>query len=199
MQQNDLQIAVGTHYEADILFHKVEGDLLVEKKYRPEVECIHWLNQHLAQYYDPKIAMPVAQHEFRALQLLSKYDISAKPVSLNQTSIIMHFVGVPFQINHALSRRRYLKQCSLILDLFKKLNFFHNDLLPSNLLIDKHNQLKVIDFTLSEFDQICIMESLPNSKWARAYQDQQILNQYCTKKRVNYCLSRLLDKFTKKT
>ncbi len=192
-----MTIPKGTHYEAEITFFKEGDQIIVQKRYRKDVECIQWLNQHLSQYYDSEKAQPVAQHEFRALQLLEPYNISAKPLALEKDAITMQFCGIPFELQYSLSRKLYRQGCRQILDLFSKLNFSHNDLLPSNLLIDSQNKLRVIDFTLSEFGEVCIMDVLPNSRWARAYRDREVLDFYSTKQWVKKNVIRFPSIFKK--
>jgi len=185
-------ILKGTHYEAEVSFFYQDDTLLVKKRYRQDVACIQWLNKHLAKYYDPSRVMPVAQHEYAALNLLSRYDMAPKPLSLESDFIIMHFCGTPFTLQYTLPKAAYLKQCHLLLDSLEKLGFAHNDLLPSNLLIDKEKKIRVIDFTLSEFDGIRIMDELPDQSWARPYQDREILRQYRRKSRMEKMMKRII-------
>jgi hypothetical protein len=163
------------HYEADVFFDIDSADnILVTKKYKLNVECIEWLNEHLSRYYDRSQGQPVAQHEFAALKLLAPFGFVPKPLDLRADSIVMEFAGHPLTANSKISADDYLKQCRFILDTLAALNFKHNDLLLGNVLLD-HGKIKIIDFTLAEFGVVEIMKDLPNRHWARPGEDKTIL------------------------
>jgi hypothetical protein len=165
----------GAHYESDIFFDAdPRYEIIVIKKYKTENECIRWLNRHLAQYYDASKGQPVAQHEFAALKLLEPHGFVPKPLDIRPDSIVMDFAGSPVSPEAPIAIEVYLEYCRRILDTFARLNFRHNDLLPSNVLVHE-GRVKVIDFTLSEFGDIQTMRSLPNPHWARPGQDRNIL------------------------
>jgi RIO-like serine/threonine protein kinase len=170
-----LNLPKGVHYESDIFFDAdPTHEIVVIKKYKTDNECIRWLNQHLAQYYDPSKGLPVAQHEFAALKLLEPYGFVPKPLDLRPDSIVMEFAGTPVSPEAPIAIEVYLEHCQRIMDTFARLNFRHNDLLPSNVLVHE-GKVKVIDFTLSEFGDIQTMRNLPNPDWARPGQDSNIL------------------------
>jgi len=170
-----LNLPKGVHYESDILFdsNPVHG-IIVIKTYRTDNDCVRWLNGHLAQYYDASKQQPVAQHEFSALKLLEPYGFVPKPLDLRPDSIVMEFAGSPVSPEAPIAIEVYLEHCRRIMDTFARLNFRHNDLLPSNVLVHE-GKVKVIDFTLSEFGDIQTMRNLPNPDWARPGQDSNIL------------------------
>lgn len=149
--------------------------IVVTKKYNLDVDCIKWLNNQLSKYYDSTKGLPVAQHEFAALELLATYNIAPKPLYLLPDAIVMKYAGIPITLKPKILFEGYIEQCHVILETFKKLNFRHNDLLPRNVLVEKH-KVKIIDFTLSEFHNINIISELPDNKWANPGQDENILN-----------------------
>lgn len=179
-RDNLLNLPIAPGFEAHVSFErcKITGQILVRKQYRLDCECVVWLNSHLARYYDPKIAYPVAQHEFAALQLLQPYEFYPDPVELLPNGITMAYAGIPLaQARQQLTRESFLEQAETILGIFEKLELRHNDLLPWNVLVDG-DRLRVIDFTLSEFAGRELMSSLPNPGWAQAGKDRQLLEHY---------------------
>jgi len=170
-----LNLPKGAHYESDVLFDSDPAHgVVVTKIYRSDNECVRWLNGHLAQYYDASRGQPVAQHEFSALALLEPHGFTPKPIDLRSDSIVMEFCGSPISPDAPIAIKAYSEQCRQILDTFSRLNFKHNDLLPSNVLI-RDGKVKIIDFTLSEFGDIEIIRDLPNPDWARPGQDRNVL------------------------
>lgn len=177
--KNKIEKFVG--YEGEIEYKKYKnfGKCII-KKYRKDSECINWLNQELLQYYPNKKYLPVAQHEYKALEILSKHDLAPKPLELGFDYIVIEYGGRTLEAFNPLSENEYLRQAKQILQIFNELNFKHNDLLPRNILVSK-NKLKIIDFTLAEFNHIILMDKLPNKRWAYP-NDERILN-YCNKER----------------
>lgn len=182
-----INIPKSAHAESEISFKNdsIHGTIVC-KRYRQDVECVHWLNQHLAQYYDPSHGQPVAQHEFAALHILAPYRFAPKPLTLFHDSIIIEFAGVPLTFTSPISIKEYKKQCHSILNTLVQLDFKHNDLLPRNVLFHQ-GQIKIIDFTLSEFLGIKIMDTLPNPAWARPGKDTEILK-YLSTMRIRHQL-----------
>lgn len=175
-----LELPIAPGFEAHVSFErcKATGQIIVSKQYRLDCECVVWLNSHLAQYYDPEIAYPVAQHEFAALQLLQPYEFFPDPVELLPTGITMAYAGVPLaQARSQLTRESFLEQANAILGIFENLRFRHNDLLPWNVLV-QGDRLRVIDFTLSEFGGRELMPHLPNPSWAQPGKDRQLLDHF---------------------
>lgn len=164
-----------TGWEGDIEYkrYKKFGKCII-KKYKKDSDCINWLNVELKQYYPSEDFLPIAQHEYKALELLSKHGIAPKPLELGPDYIVVEYGGKTLEEYNPLSPEEYLKQAKQILLKFEELNFKHNDLLPRNILISK-NKLKIIDFTLSEFGNIMLIDKLPNKKWAYPG-DERILN-----------------------
>ena len=175
------------HYESVIRF---ETGGVVVKTYRDDCECIRWLNRHLARYYDPAKGQPVAQHEFAALRFLEPCGFVPKPLRLDHGSIAMEYAGVPVSPRSEVSLDEYRRQCQSILATFAKLGFRHNDLLPGNVLVH-HGRIKIIDFTLAEFDAVEIAGNLPDPDWARLGQDQALLT-YAPRPGLMTKLARLL-------
>jgi SAM-dependent methyltransferase len=168
-------VSTAVHYESAITFERdAAGALQVRKRYRQEVPCVRWLNQRLAGNYDPNKALPVAQHEFAALQALEKFDIAPKPLGLEPDAIVMTYAGKPLGAGTQIDPLAYREQCQHILRIFHQLGLHHNDMLPANVLID-NGRVRVIDFTLAEFGGIKLMSALPNPSWARPGQDENIL------------------------
>lgn len=169
-----MRIIKGPHYEADIAFTKDERrGIVVTKKYRLDVACIAWLNKHLSNYYPAEGGLPVAQHEFAALTLLAKHGVAPRPIEALKHAIVMEFAGRPVAAASLISFKSYMTQCQNILTTLGRLNFRHNDLLPANVVV-RRGRLKIIDFTLSEFNGIEIMNALPEPGWARPGQDEAI-------------------------
>jgi len=178
IKRNTLNITKPIHYESEISFLKdAMHGLVVQKKYRNDVECIQWLNRYLSKYYDPSKGLPVAQHEFAALKLLTPFGIVPKPLRLEMGAIVMDFAGDPLTETLEISLVSYLEQCHFILQTFHKMNFKHNDLILGNVLVHK-GKVKIIDFTLSEFNGVEIMKDLPNPNWARFGQDANLLSYF---------------------
>ena len=170
-----LNLPKGVHYESDVVFDADPArGIVVTKTYKSDNDCVRWLNRHLAQYYDASKGQPVAQHEFAALTLLEPYGFVPKPLDLWPHSIVMEFAGRPVSPEAPIPVEDYLHDCRRILETFARLNFRHNDLLPSNVLV-QDGRVKVVDFTLSEFGNVQIMKDLPNPNWARPGQDHNIL------------------------
>lgn len=172
-----LNLPIAKGVESYVSFQKssTNGEIIVTKKYRDDCKCIVWLNEYLSQYYNPKNGYPVAQHEYAALQFLKSYLYFPNPIQLKHDSITMTYSGVPLeQSSKQLDKESFISQAQKILKLFKDLGFYHNDLLPRNVLINK-KQVKIIDFTLSEFNGIDIMSHIPNHNWAQAHKDYQLL------------------------
>ena len=164
------------HVESEIFFyHDPELGLVIVKRYRQDVECIRWLNSHLAKYYPPEKGLPVAQHEFAALRKLAAHGIAPDPIRLTADSVVMKYAGEPIHSPNSEFVLDYRKQAAAILDTLQKLDFKHNDLLPRNVLAHK-GKIHVVDFTLSEFDGISIMADLPNPDWARPEEDRNLLD-----------------------
>ncbi len=156
-------------YEANIVFknhYKHYGSVVI-KQYRDDSECVNWLNEILKEYYPDESIIPVAQHEFRILSILSKYDIAPVPVELGQNYVIMKKFGscISDEKKYKGDKKLYT-QALKILETLEKLGIKHNDLLPRNILIDNKKQIKLIDFTLSEIENIKLMDKLPNTRWA---------------------------------
>ena len=147
----------------------------MKKKYKTDMECIQWLNRHLSKYYNASHVQAVAQHEFSALALLAPYGFTPKPLGMETGSITMEFAGEPLAADSEISLDEYEKQCRIILNAFSRLKFRHNDLLEGNILV-LNGRIKIVDFTLSEFNGIEIMKQLPNRNWARPGRDKDIRN-----------------------
>jgi tRNA A-37 threonylcarbamoyl transferase component Bud32 len=163
------------HVEAEIFFDvDPEHGRVVVKRYRPDVPCIAWLNQHLAKHYDASRGMPVAQHEFAALQKLEQYDIAPKPVRLDKDAIVMTYAGEPINSPNGEYVRDPDAQFGAIIDALDRAELRHNDMLPRNVLVDG-GKIRLVDFTLSEFDGVGIVDALPEPKWARAGRDRDLL------------------------
>lgn len=151
-------------YESNISFcsnYKNYKNVVI-KKYKIDCGCIQWLNKHLKTFYQFSSIMPVAQHEFRALEILYENKLSPKPLELGVDYIVLEKYGQELK---NFDKSMYL-QAENILKTLKELDFKHNDLLMRNILIGKQNQLKLIDFTLSEFNGIEIIKYLPDKNWA---------------------------------
>ncbi len=164
------------HFESHITLvkHHLHG-LVVQKRYRQEHPCVAWLNTVLKPYYPDDRFLPIAQHEARALLLLSQYGISPKLIEYSFDSVVMEFAGTPITKDSSILIKNYEKLASRIINLFVEIGFKHNDLLPRNVLLHD-GVIKLIDFTLSEFNDIKFMALLPNSKWARYGEDYNLLN-----------------------
>lgn len=175
------------HYEADIHFSRDPNiGLICIKKYRKDVDCISWLNDHLSKYYPSTEGLPVAQHEYAALTLLEKHKVAPRPIAMLGDAVAMEFAGRPVSPFSIISADDYKEQCLRILTIFEGIDFRHNDMLASNVLIHR-GKVKLIDFTLSEFAGIDIARSLPQPGWARLGQDGAITGFLAARRR------RLLD------
>ena len=151
-------------WESDISFvskYKKYGEVVI-KKYKPDSECVKWLNNHLKSFYPYSTIMPIAQHEFRGLEILYENGLSPKPLEIGEDYIIIEKYG--FEIKNA--NKNLYNQAKNILEALENLKFKHNDLLMRNILINKENKLKLIDLTLSEFNNIEIIKYLPVKNWA---------------------------------
>ncbi|MCR4623249.1 MAG: hypothetical protein K5780_01135 [Alphaproteobacteria bacterium] len=164
-----------TSFESDIGFlrnYKNFGEVVV-KKYKADSPCVIWLNQHLRRYYVYSTIMPIAQHEFRALEILNSNGVAPRPLEIGTDYIILEKWGTELK-NPPMN---LYSQAVHILKELRRLNFKHNDLLMRNILIDASNELKLIDLTLSEFGNVEIIKHLPNKSWAYPG-DERILNYF---------------------
>jgi serine/threonine-protein kinase RIO1 len=158
--------------------------LFVVKWYK-NAEQIRYLNKHLApQYSDkPKRIAPVAWHEWKAIKKLYKYGISPKPIFLGHNYIIMEHAGTNLQdIERWEERDDYRTQMWKIIEIMNDIGFKHNDLIPRNVCVKK-DKLVLIDFTMSEFDGVSILEGIPNPIWAQP-DDERILDSFRTNKAI---------------
>lgn len=163
------------HTESEIYFKKVKHlGTVVTKRYKRDTPWIQWLNKQLSTYYPMDVAMPIAQHEYTVLQLLSPFDIAPAPIALLPDAVVMKYAGLPLTAKAGISLEEYRKQCQNILDIFQRLKFKHNDLLCRNVLID-NGKVMVVDFTMSEFNDIKLMDKLPDPKWAQPDKDHLLL------------------------
>lgn len=170
------QLPLGAHYESDISIapDPVHG-MIVRKRYRDDVECVRWLNRHLASYYADSGYQPVAQHEFAALQLLDPHGFVPTPLELRRDSVVMRYAGLPLMAAPPIDPASYRAQCEKILQTLTELHFRHNDLLIGNVLV-QGDKIRICDFTLSEFGNVSIMNQLPDSRWARPGEDHKLLH-----------------------
>lgn len=170
------QPAKGVHYESEVEFVRSEatGELQVVKRYRAEHPCVAWLNEALAEWYDPARGMPVAQHEHAALELLSPRGVAPPPLELRPDAIVSAFAGEPVSRRSRITARDYVNQCERILDVFTEEGLRHNDLLPRNVLV-RERRVSVVDYTLAEFGEVALMDRLPDPAWARPGEDRELL------------------------
>lgn len=169
---------ISDHYEADISFIREKDQLFVYKYYRTKHDCIAWLNQHLAQYYSCNGTAPVAQHEFTALQILSRpeFGIAPEPIDIGTNYIVMKYAGISLDYSFwKISKNKFKTQALSIIEKLNQINFSHNDILPGNVLIS-NGQIQLIDFTLSEFNGISIRKDIPDLSWGRFGQDGNLVN-----------------------
>lgn len=172
------QLFIPDHYEADISFELKKGRMLVKKQYRLQHDCVKWLNQYLVKYYPVKDFLPIAQHEFAALKKLSTANLNLAPLpfDIGFDFIVMEYGGNALSSSFwKISKKNFKKHAELLLNKLKEINFCHNDILPGNVLLCK-GDLKLIDFTLSEFDGILIKEHIPDLSWGRFGKDSQLIN-----------------------
>jgi 2-polyprenyl-3-methyl-5-hydroxy-6-metoxy-1,4-benzoquinol methylase len=166
------------HVESDIFFdHDPDHGLVVIKRYRSDQPCIAWLNQHLAQYYAPADGMPVAQHEYAALHRLAPLGIAPEPLRREPGAVVMRYAGEPINSPNGEVFLDLHRQFREIVDALDHVGFKHNDMLPRNVLAH-HGTVRLVDFTLSEFDGISTMDALPEPAWARPGKDRELLTYY---------------------
>ncbi len=161
------ELRLEKHVESDLALVDYPGaGPAVVKTYKPGQPCVAWLNQHLARYYDARAGMPVAQHEYAALELLHPHGIAPRPLRREAGAIVMAYAGTPITFGLALGEREFRAQAEFILATLARLSFRHNDLIPRNVLVDE-GRLRIIDFTLSEFGPVRdVMARLPDPRWA---------------------------------
>jgi hypothetical protein len=169
------RLAVG--YEAEIA---VEGGddgspARVVKTYRRDHPCVAWLNERLAEWYDPALGLPVAQHEWAAYELLAPEGFVPEAIERRPDAIVLGWGGEPLHAGCGLSVRDYRRQAAAVLEAFARLGFRHNDLLDRNVLVDG-DRIRIIDFTLAEFGDVRLMDTLPDPGWARAGEDHRLLD-----------------------
>lgn len=159
-------MAIGLHYESEIFIHDdpVYGKV-VQKRYKQEHECIKWLNSELQQYYSIEGVLPVALHEATALKILEPHEIAPKLIGVIGDSLFMEYAGEPLEELSQSDRTKLAVRARSIQNKLRELNFKHNDLLERNILV-QGDKLRLIDFTLSEFNGINLMNVLPNRDWA---------------------------------
>ncbi len=138
---------------------------LVIKKYK-DAEQIRFLNEWLPQFYPnkPPRIMPVAWHEWSAIKLLYSHALAPFPIYCGKDFIIMTYVGKTLEGEVVIDNGLYLK-AQKVLETLDSLGFKHNDLLPRNICINK-NDIKLIDFTMAEFNGVSIINEMPNPNWA---------------------------------
>lgn len=168
--------AKGLHYESEVEFIRSEptGELQVVKRYRTDHPCVAWLNEALAEWYDPARGLPVAQHEHAALELLSPHGAAPPSLELRADAIVSAFAGEPVSRRSRITADDYLEQCERILDVFAEVGLRHNDLLPRNVLV-QDRRVSVVDYTLAEFGAVSLMDRLPDPAWARPGEDRELL------------------------
>ena len=184
------RIAVG--YEAEIT---VEGDdggspARVVKAYRRDHPCIAWLNERLAEWYDPALGLPVAQHEWAAYELLAPEGFVPDPIERRPDAIVLGWGGEPLHAGSGLSEREYRRQAAAVLEAFARLGFRHNDLLDRNVLVDG-DRIRIVDFTLAEFGEVRLMDALPDPAWARPGEDERLLDHLRSARRARLSPARL--------
>lgn len=149
-------------YDADvyILFNK-----FVVKKYKT-AQQIEYLNRRLHCFYKriPRGILPVAWHEWTAINRLYPYGIAPKPYFCGTNYVIMGYAGETIE-NLDYDKSMYYEQAKGVLKTLETIGFKHNDLLPRNICI-KNGRIILIDFTMSEFDGVSIIEDMPNPNWA---------------------------------
>ena len=177
-----MEIVIEKHYESTIeVLSDENGNPVIKKTYNAEVPVIRFLNDYLKNFYsvDTKTGgevMPVAAHEYFLLKKLEPYNIAPRALGLEENSVYLSFEGNSIlHSDEKISREEFLIQARNILHVLRTLGIRHNDLLPSNVLI-RDRRLKLIDFTLADFDPIDIVANLPDRNWARLNQDYNLLN-----------------------
>ena len=168
--------AKGLHYESEVEFVRSEatGELQVVKRYRTDHPCVAWLNEALAEWYDPARGLPVAQHEHAALELLAPHGVAPPALELRPDAVVSAFAGEPVSRRSRITADDYLEQCERILGVFTDVGLRHNDLLPRNVLV-RDRRVTVVDYTLAEFGEVLLMDRLPDPAWARPGEDRDLL------------------------
>lgn len=186
------RLAVG--YEADItVVDAPDGNPeRVIKTYRQHHPCIAWLNERLTEWYDPAAGLPVAQHEWAAYRLLAPEQIVPEALELRRDAIVLGWGGESLRAASRIGTGEYGRQAETILRIFGRVGFRHNDLDARNVLVD-HRRVRVIDFTLAEFSGVQLMDDLPDHAWARAGQDDLLLDHLRSARRDRRSPARLLD------
>lgn len=170
-----MRIRLSKHVESEIaVVRDAAAGLVVRKQYKPEVPCVAWLNQELRRWYDAGAGMPVAQHEYRALQLLAPHGIVPQPLALEGDVLVMTYCGDSLEFRPRISRQSYEEQAARIVALLAQLGFRHNDMLPRNVVV-QDGTVRLVDFTLAEFGDVELMAHLPQPQWARPGRDQDMV------------------------
>lgn len=94
--------------------------------------------------------------EKEALENILKYDISPK-FTYDDNELILYLEDCGEKINSENKPIDYNLQFDNILKILSKENMFHNDLNDSNILVDKNNKIRIIDFEhVSYFEPVNI-------------------------------------------
>jgi RIO-like serine/threonine protein kinase len=189
-------VAIG--YESEITVEPDAGGRpeRVVKAYRTDHPCVAWLNERLARWYDPALALPVAQHEWAAYALLAGEGFVPEPLELRHDAVVIAWGGETLHARSRISAGEYRRQAQAILDAFERLRFRHNDLLERNVLVDD-GHVRIIDFTLAEFGAVTLMDALPDPAWARPGEDHLLLDHLRSARRARRHPRQLIRRLTR--
>ena len=178
-----MEIVIEKHFESKIeVLSGNDGNPIIKKTYDADAPVIRFLNKYLNGVYGIDKnkfggeVMPVALHEYFILTRLEPYNIAPRVLDIGKDCLYMTFEGNSILSSaQKITQSEFLLQAKNILHILHILGIRHNDLTPANVLI-RDRTLKIIDFTLADFDKLDIVSNLPDRRWAYLNQDHNLLN-----------------------